>query len=86
MYDVEFASRLSRAMHAREMNGAELARAVGISRFEVSRYTNAHKLPSLPTLIKIADALGVTSDYLLGLPKEKIEDEANEVYNLIVAP
>ncbi len=49
-----------RVMRAeRGMTGVELGRRAGVPREEISRYENGKKVPTAPTLKKIADALGV---------------------------
>jgi transcriptional regulator with XRE-family HTH domain len=54
-----------------EMNQAEVARAAGISPVVYGRIERGQMLPAVPTLRKIATALGISSDVLLGIsPKE----------------
>lgn len=54
-----------------EMNQAEVARAAGISPVVYGRIERGHMLPAVPTLRKIATALGISADVLLGIsPKE----------------
>ena len=42
-----------------------------ISRVMVGRYETADQPPALDTLVRIADALGVSTDYLLGMTETK---------------
>ena len=44
----------------------QLAEMADISRVMIGRYETTDQLPALDTLIRIADALGVSTDYLLG--------------------
>jgi transcriptional regulator with XRE-family HTH domain len=54
-----------------EMNQAEVARAAGISPVVYGRIERGQMLPAVPTLRKIATALGISADVLLGIsPKE----------------
>lgn len=54
-----------------EMNQAEVARAAGISPVVYGRIERGQMLPAVPTLRKIATALGISTDVLLGIsPKE----------------
>ena len=52
---------------SQRMPQKELAWRVGISVTALSQIENEHTRPSVPHLAKVASALGVTSDYLLGL-------------------
>jgi len=51
----------------RNMSQRELAKATNITAASISRYIGNQRVPSATMIIKIADALGVTCDYLLGL-------------------
>ena len=46
---------------------AELGDACGLHLSHISQIEKQHRLPSVPTLVTIATALGVSTDYLLGL-------------------
>lgn len=65
-----------RLREARKRNGytmKELGAIVGITEGAVSNYENGKRQPDLDMLIKLADALGCSTDYLLGrvdLPDE----------------
>ena len=61
-----FASRLVEARHSAQLSQTDLERSSGVPKTRLSRYENGHILPSLQTLKKIADALGVTEASLLG--------------------
>src|SRR5438093_13159123 len=69
-----FASRLSEARHKAGFSQTDLERASGVPKTRLSRYENGHILPSLQTLKKLADALGVTEASLLG-ERSTPEDE-----------
>jgi transcriptional regulator with XRE-family HTH domain len=43
----------------------ELAEKVGVSRIMIARYETKLNKPSIDTLKKMAEVLGVTTDYLL---------------------
>ncbi|GHU37330.1 hypothetical protein FACS1894105_09230 [Clostridia bacterium] len=55
------------AMHDRKINGVALAKLTGIPPNDISRYHTGWKYPDAEQLAKIAVALGVSADYLLGL-------------------
>ncbi|MCL4492827.1 MAG: helix-turn-helix domain-containing protein [Thaumarchaeota archaeon] len=48
-----------------------LADLIDVSPSAVNQYEKGEKVPSTETLLKLAKALGVTTDYLLGASKEK---------------
>lgn len=52
-----------------KMTQMDFATRLGITGSSVSAYENGTRLPSYEVLVKIADALGVTTDVLLGRKK-----------------
>lgn len=52
-----------------KMTQMDFAARLGITGSSVSAYENGTRLPSYEVLVKIADALGVTTDELLGRKK-----------------
>lgn len=58
--------RIRAARVGQDWTQAELSRVSGIDRCKISNVEYGRKGISIPTLIVIADALGVTTDYLLG--------------------
>lgn len=62
-----FATRLRKAMGDKSMTQVRLAQMVGIQRQTVSLYRQGQSKPDTENLSKIAKALDVTSDYLIGL-------------------
>ena len=52
------------------MNKAQLASKAGLTRPAITYYENRNTKPTLQSLRKLADALGVSVDYLIGLKKE----------------
>jgi transcriptional regulator with XRE-family HTH domain len=70
MEKIKLSIRLKHLRYERNITQFELGKALGISKVAVSSYeTNSvcNKLPSLQTLIKLANYFDVSSDYLLGL-------------------
>lgn len=58
-------------------NQAELARRLHISTSAVGMYEQGRREPSLKSLVELADALGVSADYLLtGKPLVESDREA----------
>ena len=61
-----FAERLRQARLMRNITQEQLAEMADIARTMVGRYETTDQLPALETLVRIADALGTSTDYLLG--------------------
>jgi len=60
-------SRLVRARNANKIKPLDVAEALGHSNLTmVSLFENSRRAPSLRNLVALADAYGVTTDYLLG--------------------
>lgn len=51
-------------MQVRGLRQADLVRATGISEVTISRYVNGKRVPTMSNAQKIAEALGVSVDYL----------------------
>lgn len=57
--------RLRAFRRARNWTAADMAAECAVNRAEVYRWEHGERLPSLPTLCRIADALDVTPNVLL---------------------
>lgn len=70
-----FANRVKEILEEKDMKQKDLAEIVGISEVSISRYLKGTHEPGKDILEKIANALDVSIDYLLGrkdfLTKEK---------------
>ena len=83
-------NRLS--MHLKEVRKAkcltqdELAEKADISRVMVSRYESGTVIPTVDVLVRIADALDVSTDYLLGRPEHIRSSDDNEYQKLEKQP
>lgn len=53
-----------------EMNGKQLAEAIGVSAPTVTQYLNKKHIPSVKNLILIANYFNCSTDFLLGLEPE----------------
>ena len=62
-----FGDRLRRTIIAKGITNSELAKMLGYSGVMVGYWCNGKRKVTLNNLIEIAKALGVSSDYLLGL-------------------
>lgn len=60
-----------------------LAEAVGVSPPAINRFEKGIKLPSIDTLAKLAKALGVSADFLLGSAADDdifVDDEVKDAF------
>lgn len=71
----EFKYRLEKALSARNIKPADLARMSGISEATISQYRSGYSKPKDKRLVKIANCLDVNPTWLMGLdvPMESIE-------------
>ena len=65
----KFAERLTELMDEADLNALELTTIIGCGNSAINRYRKG-ELPSLNTLIRIADYFQCTTDFLLGLTEE----------------
>lgn len=61
----QFARNLRRELDRAGMTQADLARAAGMHRAQVNHYATGSARPSLPTLLRLLEALGCTVGDLL---------------------
>lgn len=71
---VRFAKRLRAAMSAAGFSSlAQFADAIGVSPAAVKHWYDAQRsLPSVPVLMRAARRLGVSIDWLLGIPEDEV--------------
>lgn len=70
--------RLRLIRDQRAISQEELARRLGVKSLQIWRWETGKTKPNSETVMKLAQALGVTSDYLLGLsddPTGRFEEE-----------
>lgn len=63
--------RLKELRTAKKMSQKDLAEQIGIAKSVISFYESDARCPSYDVLIKIAEIFNVTTDYLLGVEKER---------------
>lgn len=63
----KFAENLSGFIAEKGMTYTAFGKAVGVSACRITEYIRNDKLPTVKTLLKIADYFGCSTDYLLGL-------------------
>lgn len=61
-----FATRLMMLRLSRQLNQKQLAERLGLQKSTVSNWENNNALPSVETLMTLADFFKVSTDYLLG--------------------
>jgi transcriptional regulator with XRE-family HTH domain len=76
---VSFGRRLKKIRLERGLSSRELGRRADIPHETISRLENNSRAnPSLPAAMRLAQALGVTLDYLAGMYEEEGEEEDEE--------
>lgn len=63
---MQFADILKSLREEREISREELAQAIDVSYWTIAKYESRARMPDIPTLIKLSNALNVTVDYLIG--------------------
>src|SRR3546814_5370774 len=61
-----FRRRLATARDSRKISQGELAKKTGLPASSISHFEGGGRKPSFDNLLRLADALDVTTDYLLG--------------------
>ena len=65
----------------RQLSLSELARRVGVAKSALSRYFNKTRQFPLNKVEDFANALGVTSEYLLGVETSKAVEKLTTIYS-----
>ena len=75
-----FAQRLKQLREARGWNKKQLGNEVGLTNVSILEFEKGRKTPSVDTLVALATALDVSTDYLLGLspPDPHVTPEGGE--------
>ena len=63
--------KLRTLRNERNLSQDRLAKKVSVTRASIATYESGNRLPSLYVLVRLARALGVTTDYLLGVSSDK---------------
>ena len=79
------ATRLKSLLEARGMSQKELALKAGITEAAVSHYLKGDRIPRGAILLNIANALGVSTDYLLNMaePANDSDEDIETSYRLL---
>lgn len=79
------ADRITELLHERDMTQKELALAASITESTVSHYIKGDRVPRGMNLVKVAKALGVTTDYLLGQDDNFKEEDDFQIIKTLIA-
>ena len=69
-----FSEKLKALRTAKKMSQKDLADKVGVAKSVDSFYESGDRFPSYDVLIKISRIFNVTTDYLLGVERERMLD------------
>lgn len=78
------AERMAELISDRKMTQKDLASLSGVTESAISHYLKGDRIPRGTTLIKIANALDTTTDYLLG-QNEEVNEQDFEAVRVILA-
>ena len=62
----EIGTRLQKLLQEKDISQRELSEIIGVTDVTVSRYVRGERVPKADIATKIAQALGTTTDYILG--------------------
>ena len=87
---MNFGERLKELRNGQKMTQQQLATRLGVAKSVVSYYESGDRFPSYDVLIKIARTFHTTTDYLLGIERERVidvsglsEEEISAITNLV---
>ncbi len=78
-------NKISELLSEKSMTQKELASAAGITESAVSHYIKGDRIPRGVNLMKIANALGTTTDYLLNSGTENNRESDLKVVKTLIA-
>lgn len=79
---IVFCERVKTRMKELHISSRQLANSIGMTESTVSRYLSGNRSPKIEELVKIAEALECSTDYLLGL-KESEKVVQKEIFKEI---
>lgn len=79
---VQFGERIAKGRKARQLTRTALAELIGSSAPVIGRYERAEMTPSVQIAARLADALGLSLDYLTGRASEAAFADADSVRRL----
>ncbi len=81
----QIADRIIQLLHEKDITQKELSAAAGITESAVSHYIKGDRVPRGVNLVKIAKALGTTTDYLLGQDGGSDKESDLQVIKTLIA-
>lgn len=79
-------NRIREARKAKSLIMKELAQKIGVTESTISMYETGKREPDLKTLVRIADVLDVSTDYLLGRSASPASIDAQTFSYPVVLP
>ena len=79
-------TRISRFRRERGLTQKQLADKVGVERFVISHYEHGRYCPGILYLVRLAGALGVTADELLGSRQRDLSERLEALVLLLPLP
>lgn len=77
---VSFGERLQALREQRGLTQSELGKRAGMAAASVSHFETGQRSPSLDSLVKLADALEVTTDALLGRTSDESMAQVDPIF------
>ncbi len=81
----EITNRIKELLSANNMSQKELARDAGITESAISHYIRGDRIPRGVNLVKLAESLGTTTDYLLGNSESRNNESELKVIKTLIA-
>jgi len=75
--------RISKKREELNLSQTDLAKRAGLKPPAISQYESGLRSPSYEALIKLSNALGVTTDYLISGKEERLEDINDKAINML---
>lgn len=75
-----FAQRLQSFRELRGLTQAELGRKAGMAAASISHFETGQRTPSLDSLVKLADALEITTDAMLGRSSSGVNVSVDPIF------
>lgn len=81
----EITNRIKELLSANNMSQKELAKDAGITESAISHYIRGDRIPRGVNLVKLAESLGTTTDYLLGNSESRNNESELKVIKTLIA-
>lgn len=78
---MSFGQRLKELRKQRKWSQKDLCSKINVAQSMITQYENDQKFPSSETLVSIAKTFDVSLDYLMGISKNKIRFDEEEIKN-----